>query len=550
MKDIIWGRYSFLLYLSLAFLFSMIAGLFSNIIWIISAFFGILAGFAWKDYFQKKHGVIGNYPLLGRFRYMFESIRPELRQYFWEDDTEELPYSRNQRAMVYQRAKGELAARPFGSVNHMYEEDFSWLNHSMSPIHIKDKDFRITVGKGNNSYDISVLNISGTSFGALSPPAIQALNTGARIGNFAHNTGEGSISPYHIKGGGDLIWQVSTGYFGCRTKEGRFDPQKFSEKAQKTQVKMIEIKISQGAKPGHGGMLMAAKVTPEIAQTREIEAYKDCISPAFHSEFSTPNQLLDFVEKLRTFSGGKPIGIKMCIGHPWELIAIVKAMVESKKIIDFITVDGAEGGTGAAPVEFTDHIGSPLADGVVFVDNALIGAGLRDRVKIAASGKVVSAYDIVRLCALGADWVNMARPFMFSIGCIQARDCASSNCPTGIATMNSKRFRVIDVEQRSKRVLNFHKNTINAVAEMLESTAISHPVNLTRRHIVRRLSASQIRLEDQIYPKVNKGALLRNEKVEDPRLEVYWSRVSGESFNPIDEQSIENALEEEYEQIN
>ena len=550
MMDIIWGRYSFLLYLTAIFIITLVAGFFYSVFWLMSSVFGILTALAWKDFFQKKHGVVANYPLLGRFRYLLESIRPELRQYFWEADTEELPYSRNQRAMVYQRAKGELAARPFGSVNQMYEEDFSWLNHSMVPRHINDKDFRIIVGKGEKSYAISVLNISGTSFGALSPPAIQALNTGARIGNFAHNTGEGSISPYHLKGGGDLIWQVSTGYFGCRTKDGRFDPVKFSEKAKRPQVKMIEIKISQGAKPGHGGMLMAAKVTPEIASTREIEPYQDCVSPSSHSEFSTPYQLLTFVEKLRDLSGGKPIGIKMCIGHPWELISIVKAMTESNKTVDFITVDGAEGGTGAAPVEFTDHIGSPLSDGVVFVDNALIGAGLRDKVKIAASGKVVTAYDIVRLCALGADWINMARPFMFSIGCIQARDCASSNCPTGIATMNPARYRVLDVAQRAKRVANFHKNTIYAVAEMLESTGLAHPKDLTRRYIVRRLSASQVRLEDQIYPKVENGALLRNEKVEDPRLEVYWPRVTGDSFNPTDDKAVELALENEYKQIN
>jgi glutamate synthase domain-containing protein 2 len=550
MNEYIWGRYSLLAYLSLSFIISLLASFYFQYLFFLVVIIGAITAVGWKDYFQKKHGVIGNYPLLGRFRYLLESIRPELRQYFWEADTEELPYSRNQRAMVYQRAKGELAARPFGSVNHMYMEDFSWLNHSMVPKHIHDKDFRIEVGGGKNKYSISVLNISGTSFGALSPPAIESLNTGAKIGNFAHNTGEGSISPYHIRGGGDLIWQVSTGYFGCRTKDGKFDPVKFSEKAQQSQVKMIEIKISQGAKPGHGGMLMAAKVTPEIANTREIEAYKDCVSPSSHSEFSTPIQLLEFVEKLRSLSGGKPVGIKMCIGHPWELIAIVKAMVETNKIVDFITVDGAEGGTGAAPVEFTDHIGSPLSDGVVFVDNALIGAGLREKVKIAASGKVVTAYDIIRLCALGADWVNMARPFMFSIGCIQARDCASSNCPTGVATMNPNRYRVIDVKQRAQRVANFHKNTLYAVAEMLESTGLPHPSELTRRYIVRRLSASQIRLEDQIYPKVEKGALLRKGKVEDPRLEVYWPRVTGKSFKPQDESKIEKALEHEYEQIN
>ena len=548
--DFFWGRYFVLCYSTILFGISVFGFLYSVWFFIPAAIFGLLSFIGWKDFSQKKHGVLANYPVLGRFRYLLESVRPELRQYFWEDDTDELPYSRNQRAMVYQRAKGEMAARPFGSVNKMYEEDFSWLNHSMRPCHIEDKNFRIKVGNGEKTYDMSVLNISGTSFGALSPPAIQALNVGAKLAGCAHNTGEGSISPFHIAGGGDLIWQIGTGYYGCRTLDGKFDPVKFSEKATQPQVKMIEIKLSQGAKPGHGGMLLAPKVTPIIAETRGVEAYKDCMSPCGHSEFETPNQLLEFVEKLKHLSGDKPVGIKMCIGHPWEFIAIVKAMTETKKFVDFITVDGAEGGTGAAPVEFSDHIGSPLADGVVFVDNALIGADLRDKVKIGASGKVVSAYDIVRLCALGADWINMARPFMFALGCIQARDCASGECPTGITTMNPRRYRVIDIHNRAARVSRFHVNTVEAVGEMLESTGIDHPVNLTRRHIVRRLSSSQIRLEDQIYPKVEKGSLLRGEEVEDPRLSVYWSRVSGESFNPKKDSDTEKALESAYQQIN
>ena len=548
--EYLWGRYSLLFYTTILFCAFLLLVTLNFLFSIPAIFFGSFAFFGWKDYFQKKHGILGNYPLLGRFRYLLESIRPEMRQYFWEDDTDELPYSRNQRAMVYQRAKGEMAARAFGSVNRMYEEDFSWLNHSLNPCHIEDKNFRITVGNGEKTYDMSVLNISGTSFGALSPKAIEALNTGAKLAGCAHNTGEGSISPYHISGGGDIIWQIGTGYFGCRTPDGKFDPVKFSEKATQPQVKMIEIKLSQGAKPGHGGMLLAPKVTPEIARTRGVNPYEDCFSPCGHSEFSSPAELLAFVEKLKHLSGSKPVGIKLCIGHPWEFISIVKAMVETNKLIDFITVDGAEGGTGAAPVEFSDHIGSPLSDGVVFVDNTLIGAGLREKVKIGASGKVVSAYDIVRLCSLGADWINMARPFMFALGCIQARDCSSGECPTGIATMNPGRYRVIDIDNRAKRVSSFHKNTIDAVGEMLESTGISHPVNLTRRHIVRRLSSSQIRLEDQIYPKVERCALINGEEVEDPRLKVYWNRVSGDSFYPSDDSSTEKALESAYEQIN
>ena len=532
--EFLWGRYALLFYITCAFILTATAS-FEYLAAIPFAgllFFLTVVG--WWDFSQKKHSVLGNYPLLGRFRFMFESIRPELRQYFWESDTDELPFSRNQRAMVYQRAKGLIAARPFGSILDMYDEEHNWLNHSITPSHITDDDFYTSVGEGELAYDVSVLNISGTSFGALSPPAIESLSKGAKLGGFAHNTGEGSFSKYHEAGGGDTIWQISTGYFGCRQSDGRFDPNEFKEKSRLDQIKMIEIKLSQGAKPGHGGMLMAPKVTPEIAETRGIPEYQDCVSPSYHSEFSTPNELLAFVERLRDLSGGKPVGIKLCIGHPWEFIAIVKSMVESGKRIDFVTVDGSEGGTGAAPVEFAMHLGSPLRDAVVFVDNCLRGAGLRDRVKVAASGKIVSAYDIIRLCALGADWCNMARPFMFSIGCIQARDCASSNCPSGVATMNPKRYRVIDVNDRAKRVFNFHKNTLIAVVEMLEAAGLQHTHELNRRHIVRRLSASQIKLADQIYPRVEINALINGGVVDDPRLAAYWDRVNGDSFQPVD----------------
>ena len=532
--EFVWGRYSGLFYTGLGVVFfSAISFLFGSfwVLFSLGSLFFFLVGVS--DYTQKKRAVLGNFPLMGRFRFIFEAIRPELRQYFWEADSDELPYSRNQRSMVYQRSKRILAARPFGSDENQYLEDFNWLNHSISPSKIEDDDFRITVGEGNNSYDISILNISGTSFGSISPKAIQSFSAGAKKGGFAHNTGEGSLSKYHEKGGGDTIWQISTGYFGCRTQDGKFDEDQFSEKSKLPQVKMIEIKLSQGAKPGHGGMLLGAKVSPEIAETRNVPVYEDVISPHKHSEFSTPGELLKFAERLRKFSGGKPVGIKLCIGHPWEFISIVKAMVQTGINLDFITVDGSEGGTGAAPVEFTDHLGSPLRDALVFVDNALIGAGLRDRVKVAASGKIVSAYDIVRVCAIGADWCNMARPFMFSIGCIQARDCASGHCPTGVATMDPKRYRVIDTKDRAERVYNFQKNTRFALKELLEAAGLNHPSELNRRHIVRRLSASQIKLADQIYPKVENGALIRGENVEDVRLSSYWERVDQSSFQPV-----------------
>ena len=529
--DFVWGRYSVLV-------FSAVGSVILMPIVIVVPFLSpaliitmLLTALGIFDFFQKSSLLRANFPIVGHMRYFFESFRPELRQYFWEDDKDELPYSRNQRSMVYQRAKSIIAARPLGSIENMYEEDFTWLNHSLSPIHPDKDEFYIKVGEGDKAYQMSLLNISGTSFGSLSPSAIHSLNAGAALGNFAHNTGEGSLSKHHQAGGGDIVWQVSTGYFGCRASNGCLDRALFEEKAQLNQVKMIEIKLSQGAKPGHGGMLLGGKVTSEIALTRGIKIGEDCISPAVHPEFSTPDELLTFALELKGLSGGKPIGIKLCIGHPWEFIAIVKAMVKRQQYLDFITVDGAEGGTGAAPVEFTDHVGSPLKDALVFVDNVLIGAGLRDRIKVAASGKVVSAYDIVQHCALGADWINMARPFMFSLGCIQARDCASGKCPTGIATMDPQRYRVLDIPKKAIQVRNFHHNTLVAVSELIGASGVAHPKFLTRRHIVRRLSGSEIRLVDQIYPKVEPGALLRGETVSDQRIDAYWNLVDGTSFN-------------------
>ncbi len=533
MIDIIWGRYSLLVYSGILSAISLISSFYFSAFIFFLPFIFLLFLISLKDFFQKKRSILSNFPLIGRFRFLLESIRPELRQYYWESDDDEVPYSRNQRTMVYQRSKNISGVRPFGSLEKMYDDDFVWLNHSITPTNIKSQNFRTKVGIGVKSYEMSVLNISGTSFGAISPPAITSLNKAAKLGGFAHNTGEGSLSKYHEDGKGDTIWQISSGYFGCRDKNGNFCPKSFSKKAKKDQIKMIEIKISQGAKPGHGGMLLAPKVTDEIAQTRGIQVGKDCISPSKHKEFSNPLELLNFVENLRKLSGNKPVGIKMCIGHPWELISIVKTMIIKKKYIDFITIDGAEGGTGAAPAEFTDHLGSPLKDAIIFVDNALIGSRLRNRVKIGVSGKVVSAFDIAHMCSLGADWVNMARPFMFAIGCIQCRSCHTGECPSGIATMDPMRYRAIDIEDRSERAFNFHKNTLFVLKELLESVGVNHPSELNRRHIVRRLSESEIRLADQIYPKVEKGELMKRGKINvaDPRLNVYWNKVTPYSFN-------------------
>ena len=540
LKEILFGRYSvWAAVCALTALSALGLLIAAEFIW-PTVFFGAFAILGFRDYFKSTHPVRANYPLMGRLRYLLESIRPELRQYFWESDTDETPYSRNQRAMVYQRAKDNQAKRSFGTEKAVYEEEFNWLNHSVNPIKITDHNFRVEVGDASAglTYSMSLLNVSGMSFGALSPPAVQSLSQGAKLGGFAQNTGEGSLSRYHEAGGGDLIWQISTGYFGCRTPEGRFDPDLFKQKATLDQVKMIEIKLSQGAKPGHGGILPAPKVTEEIARTRGSPIGQTCESPPSHAEFSTPTELLEFSQRLKALSGGKPVGIKLCIGHPWEFVALVKAMVETGQVLDFITVDGSEGGTGAAPTEFSDHIGSPLRDAIVFVDNALRGAGMRQRIKIGASAKIVSAYDIARICALGADWCNMGRPFMFALGCIQAKDCGSGHCPTGITTMDPTRYRALDIPSRAERVHNFHKHTLEAVAELLGAAGIKHPNDLNRRHIVRRLSASQIKLADQIYPRVSDRALLTGEGVvEDPRLRTYWSLVSKDSFHLDDEQT-------------
>ena len=537
MSDILFGRFTVWTISIFLFIGSVFGSYFSFYFVFPALLFLALSLLGLKDFLSTEHPVLGNYPLMGRMRFILESIRPELRQYFWESDSDELPFSRNQRAMVYQRAKDHQAKKSFGTELNVYDESYAWVNHSISTTKIDDHNFRTIVGaEGDKRYAMSLLNISGMSFGALSPPAIHALNAGAQLGGFAHNTGEGSLSKYHEAGGGDIIWQISTGYFGCRKADGSFDPDLFKNKATSDQVKMIEIKLSQGAKPGHGGVLPGPKVNREIAETRGVPEGITCESPSSHSEFSNPRELLDFAYRLKSLSGNKPVGIKLCIGHPWEFVAIVKAMVETGQNFDFITVDGSEGGTGAAPTEFSDNIGSPLRDGLVFVDNALKGAGLRDKVKIGASGKVISSYDILRVCALGADWVNMARPFMFSLGCIQAKDCGSGHCPTGITTQDPARFRVLDIPSRARRVANFHRHTVEAVAELMESVGVHHPSELNRRHIVRRLSASEIKLADQIYPKVSVNSLITGEgTMDDPRLSVYWPLVTADSFGLSDE---------------
>jgi len=425
------------------------------------------------DMFQEKQTIRRLYPFLGRFRYMLESVRPEIQQYFVESDTSGAPIPREFRSLVYQRAKGDRDSRPFGTIFDVNRPGYEWINHSLVPLHATDLNPRIKFGGDRcaKPYMSSPLNISAMSYGSLSGNAIKALNRGAKIGGFSHNTGEGSLSPYH-KQGGDIVWQIGTGYFGCRHEDGSFNPEQFKESAQLDVVKMIEIKLSQGAKPGHGGILPAAKLTEEIAEIRKVPMGKDVISPPAHSAFSTPVELLEFIAELRTLSGGKPIGIKLCIGRRDEFLAVCKAMLQTGNVPDFITVDGGEGGTGAAPTELTNSVGSPLRDALIFVNQALIGIGLRDQVRIIASGKIFSAFHVLRVIALGADTVNSARGMMMALGCIQARSCNTDHCPTGIATQNPARANGLVVSDKAKRVANFQKATVENLVELLAAAGL------------------------------------------------------------------------------
>ncbi|MCA8863762.1 MULTISPECIES: FMN-binding glutamate synthase family protein [unclassified Halomonas] len=497
------------------------------------AIFGMLAGLGLYDLRQTQRTVSRNYPVLAHFRYVLESIGPEIRQYFIQSDLDERPFSREQRAVVYQRAKNESDKKPFGSLLDMYQPGHEWINHSLLPCAIENADFRVRVGGSHCSqpYLASVLNISAMSFGSLSGNAIEALNAGACKGGFYHDTGEGSISRYHRRHGGDLVWEIGSGYFGCRHDDGSFNEERFAANASDDQVKMIEIKLSQGAKPGHGGILPAAKVTAEIAEAREVPMGQDVISPAAHSAFSTPLELMDFIARLRSLSGGKPVGFKLAIGHPWEWFAIVKAMLESGERPDFIVVDGGEGGTGAAPLEFINRMGVPLTEAVTLVHNTLVGVGLREEIRIGAAGKIMSGFHIARTLALGADWCNSARGFMFSLGCIQALNCHSDKCPSGVATQDPKRSRHLDIADKTARVYHFHRNTLKALAEMLGAAGLSHPSELGPEHIIRRVSENEIQSYDQIFTFLKPNELL-NAKCEHTVFKHYWENARADSFQP------------------
>ncbi|MDX1520367.1 MAG: FMN-binding glutamate synthase family protein [Anaerolineae bacterium] len=490
-------------------LIAVVAIFFPPVLWSLIVV-GPIAIIGLYDYFQTRHAVLRNFPIIGHFRYMFEMIRPEMYQYFIESDTDGMPFNRIERSVIYQRSKGTRDTIPFGTLRDVSAVGYEWVNHSMAPVHLEDSDLRVVVGGPDctQPYSASILNISAMSYGSLSKNAILALSHGARMGNFAHNTGEGGISPYHLEGGADLIWQIGTAYFGCRTEDGLFDPVKFGVQANLPNVKMIEIKLSQGAKPGHGGILPAAKITEEIAQIRGVPLGKDVISPPGHSAFSTPIGLLEFVAQLRELSNGKPVGFKLSVGKRREFLAVCKAILQTGITPDFIVVDGGEGGTGAAPLEFANHIGTPLIEGLIFVHNALVGISVRDQVRVIASGKVNSGFGMVKRLALGADMCSSARAMMMAMGCIQALKCNSNHCPVGITTQNPDLVAGLVPSDKKVRVMNFHRETVDSVQEILGAMGKSHPRQLRPWHITRRVSPNDIRHYGELYEFLNDGDLL------------------------------------------
>lgn len=482
------------------------------------------------DIYLSRSNVLKNYPVIGHLRYLLEFISPQIHQYFIEGPHDGSPFSREQRLIILDHALNKTATMPFGTQYNLMSNGMEFAHHSLKPVTSADSAYRIQIGgtQCQQPYMASRLNISAMSFGALSINAIRALNRGARLGNFFHNTGEGGLSEYHLKEAGDLCWQIGTGYFGCRHRDGSFDPKLFRETALKSQVKLIEIKLSQGAKPSHGGILPAAKVTDEIAAIRMVEAHQDCISPAAHSAFDGPCGLMEFVQNLRVLSDGKPVGFKLCIGNRHEFMAIVKAIHATGIQPDFITIDGAEGGTGAAPFEFSDSLGLPLIEGLNFVHNVLLGADLRDDIRLIASGKIATGFDVLAKIALGADMINMARPMMFAIGCIQARRCNTNSCPSGVATQDPKRGDAVDVDLRSQNVKNFHAATLKSFADLLGAMGHLDPAELKPTEIFRRLDNAQAMSYADLYPQLEPGQLKQDTLPELYRKD--WEKADAEHF--------------------
>jgi glutamate synthase domain-containing protein 2 len=491
-----------------------------------------LLAIAAYDFFQRHHTLWRNYPLAARIRWGMEDLRPYLRAYLIEADLEGRPFNHDERALVYARAKGQLDAHPFGTELDVYSSEYEWLAHSMVPNEQAAQEWRVDVGSSQcgKPYSAALLNISAMSFGSLSANAIMALNKGAALGNFCHDTGEGGLSRYHRAHGGDLVWELGSGYFGCRDGWGKFDPAKFADTAQADQVRMVEIKLSQGAKPGHGGVLPGAKVSAEIAETRGVPQGQDCVSPAAHSTFSTPIELLEWAAKLRELSGGKPVGAKFCVGQPHEVFALAKAMIETGIRLDFVTVDGAEGGTGAAPVELSNRMGMPLREGLIFVRNALVGCGLKGETRIAAAGKIHSGAGMAMNFALGADWCNAARAFMFSLGCVQSMRCHDDTCPTGVATQDITRQRGLVVEDKAERVARFQRQTLMGLREMIVSMGLNSPWELKPHHVRERRDSVRSDTIDRIYDFVAEGQLLA--AADETPYARHWNAARADSFKP------------------
>lgn len=489
-----------------------------------------LAVIAIWDFLQNRHSLRRNYPLIARIRWIMEDLRPFAQAYIVEDDLDGRPFSHQARTLVYARAKGDLDSHPMGTELDVYSDEYEWLSHSVVPNDAAPQSWRVSIGEGRcaEPYSSALLNISAMSFGSLSARAIEALNLGARLGGFAHNTGEGSISRYHRAHGGDLIWEIGSGYFGCRAENGGFDPARFADNAADPQVKMIEVKLSQGAKPGHGGVLPGRKVTEEIAEARGIPVGQDCLSPAAHSTFTTPIEMLEWIAQLRELSGGLPVGIKLCVGQPHEVFAIAKAMHKTGLAPDFITVDGAEGGTGAAPLELSNSVGMPLREGLIFVRNAMVGTGLRDKVRIAASGKIHSGAQMAKAFALGADWCNAARPFMFSLGCVQSMQCHTGNCPTGVATQEAWRQKGLIIEDKGPRVARFQKQTLHSLREIVVAMGLDSPWEIEPRDMRERLNGAKSNAIDAIYSFVEPGELLAG--TDNPLLREHWALARADSF--------------------
>lgn len=483
-----------------------------------------------RDSLQMKKAILRNFPLIGHFRYLMEEIRPEVQQYFIESETDGAPVPRELRSLVYQRAKQQTDTLPFGTQRDVYQAGYEWISHSLAPKHIDPQTLRVKVGGPHckKPYSASIFNISAMSYGALSSNAVQALNGGAKLGGFYHNTGEGGVSPYHLSEGGDLVWQIGTGYFGCRDASGNFSAELFQEMATKENIKMIEIKLSQGAKPSHGGILPAAKITPEIVAIRKVEPGKDVISPPAHKAFSTPRGLLEFIQKLRQLSGGKPIGFKLCIGQPSEFISICMAMVETQILPDFITVDGGEGGTGAAPLEFSNSVGAPLEEGLSFVHDTLIGFDLRQHIRVIASGKVLNGFNLFSKLAIGADMCNSARGMMLALGCIQARKCNTNHCPTGVATSDKELTYGLVPSDKKVRVYNFHRHTVEAFAELVGASGLEKTSQISRHLVKRRVSSENVKSYAELFPYVERGAFAKG--IIPVKLQREFSQASTESF--------------------